>query len=164
MLTVSNTSPLLNLAIIDHLHLVKQQFQTLYIPEAVFIELRVNENLSGSSRLKIAIEEEWLKVKSVNNKPLIQLLRRELDQGESEAIALAIELEADLILLDEKEGRRIARSMDLTVTGILGIVLKSWHNGMVESIPELIIALRTQANFHISPALESKILQDIKTN
>lgn len=132
MLTVSNTSPLLNLAIIDHLHLVKHQFHELYIPEAVFTELRIEENLPGCNQLKIAIKEEWLKVRSVNNKLLIQLLRRDLDQGESEAIALAIELEADLILLDEKEGRRTARSMDLSVTVILGIALKAWRNGMVK--------------------------------
>ncbi|MEY2984506.1 MAG: hypothetical protein RLZZ568_1123 [Cyanobacteriota bacterium] len=161
MLTVSNTSPLLNLAIIDCLHLVKKQFQRVYIPEAVFTELKVNENLPGSSSLRNAIQEEWLTVRNPTNEPLIQLLRRELDQGESEAIALALKLNADLILLDEKEGRRIARSLKLNITGILGIALKAWQEGEIKSMSELIKALRTQANFHISPALERKILEDI---
>ena len=162
MLTVSNTSPLLNLAIINRLDLLEKQFKTIYIPEAVLTELRVEENLQGSLYLKAAIDKQWLQVKAVTNKPLVQLLQRELDRGESEAIALAIEIQADLILLDEREGRRIARSLDLNITGILGIALKGYRQGDIESIPDFIQALRTQAYFHISSALEQKILREIE--
>jgi hypothetical protein len=162
MLTVSNTSPLLNLAIIDHLSLPEKQFQTVYIPEAVLAELRVNENLNGSNHLKAALEKGWLKVQPVQNKAFIKLLRRELDQGESEAIALAIEKQADLILLDEKEGRRIARTLNLRITGILGIAIKAFQNGDLESMSEFIQKLRTQAHFHVSPSLEQQILAQIK--
>jgi predicted nucleic acid-binding protein len=162
MLTVSNTSPLLNLAIIDHLSLPEKQFQTVYIPEAVLAELRVNENLNGSNHLKAALEKGWLKVQPVQNKAFVKLLRRELDQGESEAIALAIEKQADLILLDEKEGRRIARTLNLRITGILGIAIKAFQNGDLESMSEFIQKLRTQAHFHVSPSLEQQILAQIK--
>jgi predicted nucleic acid-binding protein len=162
MLTVSNTSPLLNLAIIDHLSLPEKQFQTVYIPEAVLAELRVNENLNGSNHLKAALEKGWLKVQPVQNKAFVKLLRRELDQGESEAIALAIEKQADLILLDEKEGRRIARTLNLRITGILGIAIKAFQNGDLESMSEFIQKLRTQAHFHVSPSLEQQILAKIK--
>jgi predicted nucleic acid-binding protein len=162
MLTVSNTSPLLNLAIIDHLSLLEKQFQTVYVPESVLAELRVNENLNGSNHLKVALEKGWLKVQPVQNKAFVQLLRRELDQGESEAIALAIEKQADLILLDEKEGRRIARTLNLKITGILGIAIKASQNGDLESISEFIQTLRTQAHFHISPSLEREILAKSK--
>jgi predicted nucleic acid-binding protein len=161
MFTVSNTSPLLNLAIINHLHLVKKQLQTVLIPNAVFTELRVDENLPGSAALKAALDQGWLIVQPVKNKAIVQLLRRDLDQGESEAIALAMDTNADLILLDEKEGRRIARSLDLTITGILGILLKGWRDGDVTSMPNLIAALRNQAHFHISLNLEREILQKI---
>lgn len=163
MLTVSNTSPLLNLAIIDHLSLPEKQFQTVYIPEAVLAaELRVNENLNGSNHLKAALEKGWLKVQPVQNQAFVKLLRRELDQGESEAIALAIEKQADLILLDEKEGRRIARTLNLRITGILGIAIKAFQNGDLESMSEFIQKLRTQAHFHVSPSLEQQILAKIK--
>lgn len=162
MLTVSNTSPLLNLAIIDHLSLPEKQFQTVYIPEAVLAELRVNENLNGSNHLKAALEKGWLKVQPVQNKAFVTLLRRELDQGESEAIALAIEKQADLILLDEKEGRRIARTLNLKITGILGIAIKAFQNGDLESMSKFIQILRTQAHFHVSPSLEQQILAQIK--
>ena len=60
MPVVSNTSPLLNLAIINHLALMKQQFGEIIIPEGVFKELRIDENLPGSPQLREAIAEGWL--------------------------------------------------------------------------------------------------------
>ena len=161
MLTVSNTSPLLNLAIINHLHLIEQQFTEVYIPEAVLAELKVNENLLGSRHLKNALTKKWIKVESVKNKALVKLLRRELDQGESEAIALAIEKQADLILLDEKEGRRIARTLNLKITGILGIAIKAHKNGELKSMTNFIHRLRSQAGFHLSSPLEQRILKEV---
>ena len=87
MPVISNTSPLLNLAIIDHLFLLPQQFGQILIPEAVLAELKINDDLPGSSVLKTAFDEGWLVVKAVEDQTLVNLLRRELHQGESEAIA-----------------------------------------------------------------------------
>ena len=103
MPVVSNTSPLLNLAIIDHLFLLPQQFGQVLIPQAVLAELKVNQALPGSNALRTALNEGWLIPQSVSNKALVSLLRQELHQGESEAIALAVEVSAERILLDEKE-------------------------------------------------------------
>jgi uncharacterized protein len=153
MLVVSNTSPLLNLAIIGHLNLIKEQFNQVIIPVAVFKELRLRESLPGSNLLEKAYQDKWLKVQSVTNNNFVKLLQRELDQGESEAIALAIELKADLILLDEKEGRRIARTFDLPITGVLGILLKGKNEGTILSLNELINQLNIKANFRIAPHL-----------
>lgn len=88
MPVISNTSPLLNLAIIDHLFLLPQQFGQIYIPAAVLAELKVNETLLGSSALRTAIDDSWLVTQPVKNSALVSLLRRDLHQGESEAIAL----------------------------------------------------------------------------
>jgi predicted nucleic acid-binding protein len=134
---VSNTSPLLNLSIINHLFLLKEQFPEIIIPDAVLAELKINENLPGSQYLREALAAHWIKVKSVENKPFVQLLRRELDQGESEAIALAIELNADWLLLDEQEGRKTARTFGLNITGVLGIILRAWHQGKLVSTREI---------------------------
>lgn len=162
MLVISNTSPLLNLAIIEHLFLLKDQFGEIIIPDAVKNELRINENLPGSQLLKEALDAGWIKVRIANDKVLIQLLRRELDQGEAEAIALAVQLKSDWLLLDEKEGRRIARTLGLKITGILGIILRGWREKRVSSVEEIIEQLRTKAHFHISPHLETQILKQIK--
>ncbi len=95
MLVISNTSPLLNLAIINRLHLIREQFTEITIPSVVLKELRIDENLPGSPQLKEAFDTSWIKVKAVENEAFVQLLRRELDEGEAEAIALAVELKAD---------------------------------------------------------------------
>jgi predicted nucleic acid-binding protein len=158
MPVVSNTSPLLNLAIIDRLILVKQQFGKIVIPNEVLTELKINENLPGSQQLREAIAKKWITIQQVEDRALVKLLRRDLDRGESEAIALATQLNATWLLLDERDGRNIARTLGLNVTGVLGIILKGWHEGQVESVRELIERLRTSANFRISHSLERQIL------
>jgi uncharacterized protein len=159
MPVISNTSPLLNLAIIDHLFLLPQQFGQIFIPSAVLVELKINENLPGSSDLKTAIDDGWLVIQPVENLALVSLLRRDLHQGESEAIALAIELAADKILLDEKEARQAARALGLSITGILGILLKGFYEGAIPSIKTAMGRLQQEANFWVAPALLTQILE-----
>jgi predicted nucleic acid-binding protein len=130
MPVVSNTSPLLNLAIIDHLFLLTQQFGQVLIPQ------------------------------SVGNGALVSLLRQQLHQGESEAIALAIEVSAERILLDEKEARQSARALGLAITGILGILLRGWHEGTVDSMKVATERLQREANFWIALALLNQLLQE----
>jgi predicted nucleic acid-binding protein len=162
MPVISNTSPLLNLAIINQLSLIKEQFREIIIPNAVLKELRINEDIPGSSQLREALEADWIIVKQVENEAFVQLLRRELDQGEAEAIALAIELQADWVLLDERDGRKIARSLGLNITGVLGIILRGWQQGNLSSVREIINQLRTEAHFHIAPNLENQILRETR--
>ena len=89
----------------------------------------------------------------------MNLLRRDLHQGVSEVIALAVELSADKILLDEKEARQITRALGLSITGILGILLRGWHEKSVPSIKAMTERLQQEANFRIAPALLAQILQ-----
>lgn len=158
MSVVSNTSPILNLAIIDHLHLLREQFDTVLIPEAVLEELRVDSNLPGASAVVDALRAEWLKVRHVTDRNLVRLLRREIDAGESEAIALGIELRADRVLLDERQGRKTAKSMGLNVTGLIGIILRAEETSLTSSVPDLLDRLQKKAGFRISPVLLKNIL------
>jgi hypothetical protein len=160
MPVISNTSPLLNLAIIDHLFLLPQQFGEIYIPQAVEAELKINHDLPGSNALKTAVDEGWLITQPAGDTALISLLRRDLHQGESEAIALAVELSADRILLDEKEARQVARTIGLSITGILGILLRGWHEKTVASMEVVMQRLQQEANFRISSALLTQILRE----
>jgi predicted nucleic acid-binding protein len=88
-----------------------------------------------------------------------RLLAATLDPGEAEAIALALELSADLILLDERDGRSVAERAGLRVTGILGILLRAKDNGQIQSIKPEIDALRTRARFFLSARLQQKALE-----
>ena len=116
MPAVSNTSPVLNLAIVGRLSLLRKQFREIMIPPAVLEELRVGEDLPGSQNVREAIDGGWLRVKEMKDRPLVQVLERDLDRGEAEAIALALKVKAEWVLLDEREARKIAKDLGLKVT------------------------------------------------
>jgi uncharacterized protein len=118
---VSNTSPLTNLAAIGHLELLPSLFDRIEIADAVWNELQAGGQ-SWSGRDELA-EAPWVARHRPDNRSLIRALQRDLDAGESESIALALELGGALILLDEKEGRRMAQHQGLKPMGIVGVLL-----------------------------------------
>jgi uncharacterized protein len=158
MPVVSNTSPILNLAIVNQLILLHQQFGEILIPSSVLDELKVSEERPGSQAIREAISFGWIQSREVSNEPLAQLLKQTLDRGEAEAIALAIELKAEWTLLDEREGRKVAKSLGLKVTGILGILLRAKQLGELESLQPVINELINKAGFRIAPELLAQIL------
>lgn len=160
MPVVSNTSPLLNLAIIGWLSLLHEQFGEIWIPPAVLEELRIGEDLPGSQAVREAIKAGWLRVEEVKDQPFVQVLQRELDRGEAEAIALAIQLKAERTLLDEREARRVAKSLGLQVTGVLGILLRAWRKGKLPSLQEAMEELREKAGFRIGADLFAELLKE----
>ena len=160
MPVVSNTSPILNLAIIGQLELIRQQFGQVQIPLAVLSELKVLEDRPGSKEIQAAVDTGWIKVQEVSSQLSVQLLQQVLDLGESEAITLAIDLKADRILLDERDGRKIAKSLGLKVTGVLGILLRAKQEGELSSLPDAIDALVKTAGFRIAPELLAKVLEE----
>ena len=83
----------------------------------------------------------------------------DLHQGEAEAIRLALETEADWLLIDEKEGREMARRLGLPVTGVLGLLLRAKSMGQIAEIKPELLLLRDQARFFISRELEAEILE-----
>ena len=159
MLIVSNTSPILNLAIIDRLSLIREQFTTITIPNCVLEELRIGENLPGSKNILDALELKWLQVEEVQDSAILRILKRELDAGEAEAIALALETGAQRVLLDESEARRIAKDLGLKVTGALGILLRACRQNRVPSLRSEMERLREKAGFYISDLLFNDLLK-----
>lgn len=147
MPVVSNTSPLLNLAIIDRLDLVRQQFETVQVAPAVVAELRLDEALPGCDVLQHSIDQGWIQVQEVHDRALVQVLQRDLDWGEAETIALALQLGAGRVLLDEREARRMAKSLHLKVTGVLGILLRAKNEGQIPSLRQETDLLQERAGF-----------------
>jgi len=142
MPVVSNTSPILNLAVIERLALLSDRFGEVWVPPDVLKELRPEEDLPGSRAVREAREAGWLQVKAVKDQPLAQVLRRELDKGEAEAIALALEVKAEWTLLDERDARRVAKQLGLKVTGVLGILLRARREGKLPSLQQAMEQLR----------------------
>ena len=159
MPVVSNTSPLLNLAIVGRLPLLRQQFGEVWIPPAVIEELRVEADLPGSHAVREAMDAGWLRVEEVQDQAVVRALRRDLDGGEAEAIALALQMKAIRVLLDEREGRRVAKSLGLKVTGVLGILLHARSEGHLQSLQEAMEELQEQAGFRIGQELFTHVLR-----
>lgn len=158
MPAVSDTSPILGLAIISHLNLLREQFREIYIPQAVLFELKVNENFHGASVIQSALTDGWLIAKNIQNKPLAQSLFQELDQGEAEAITLAVDLGVEMIVMDEKIGRERARGLGLKTVGVLGVLLNAKKQGRIKSLKDAMTALRNEVGFFISDDLYRQIL------
>lgn len=157
MIVVSNTSPLTNLAAIGEFGLLQQLYGTVAIAEAVWEELNEGGNRwPGSQEAETA---SWiLRHPNSDNRKLVEVLRRDLDRGEAESIALAGDLNADLLLMDEREGRRAAMRLDLPVIGVLGVLLDAKQNGYIPNIRPLVYSLREEAGFYLSDAVIQRVL------
>jgi predicted nucleic acid-binding protein len=153
-LVVSDTSPLLNLALIDQLDLLESQFSGITVPRQVWAELAEGER--GLDALRERRETGFLTVTPVERSDLFVEIFHELDIGETAAICHAIEHDAALVLLDEADGRRVDRRHELTITGTIGVLLRGANAGEIELEREL-DALRA-AGFWISDDLYSEIL------
>lgn len=146
MRVVSNTSPLTNLAATGSFGLLEALYGELFIAEGVWGEL----NASGRTwpgRDEVAAAG-WVERRSVINTPLVEALRRDLDLGEAETIALALELKADLVLMDEREGRHAAQRLGLTTLGVVGVLLDTKRQGFLPAVRPAFDALRA-AGFYL---------------
>ena len=159
MPAVSNTSPIFNLACIGRLDLLRTLFQEVRIPSGVETELlQVPDDLIRG-RVEQARNAGWLIVRPTTEADLVKLLTVDLHQGEAEAIALALETKADWLLIDEKEGREMARRLGLPITGVLGVLLRAKGMGHIAEIKPDLLALRSKAHFFIAPELEAELLE-----
>jgi len=156
-LVVSDTSPLLNLALIDRLDLLRTQFADVTVPRQVWDEL--TEGDEGLDALRELRDDNLLKIVDVGRSDLFVEIFHELDLGETASICYAVEHDADLVLLDERDGRRVARRHDLEVTGVIGILLRGAKTDDAELEQEL-NALR-EVGFWISDDLYSRALSEV---
>ena len=147
MPAVSNTSPISNLAFIGRLDLLKSQFADLWIPQAVARELKAHPDHVALAAIDAAIRDQWIRIATPQTTPLHKMLLLQLHPGEAEAIALAVELVADTIIIDEQEGRGLAAQAGLFVTGTLGVLLLAKQSGRISAVKPEIQALRSKARF-----------------
>jgi predicted nucleic acid-binding protein len=153
LIVVSDTSPVLNLARIGRLDLLRQLYQ-------------VHDELSASTQqLPAPIDLAslpWLTVARPNDRRRVQALCEDLDIGEAEAIVLAIERRAELLLVDERRGRRTATEAGLVVTGLLGVVAHAKRAGLIDAAKPVLDELIGSARFWISPALYRDVLERLE--
>jgi uncharacterized protein len=159
VIVVSDTSPVLNLARIGRLNLLPLLYRQVFIPSGVYQELMRSKN-----DLPPAIDlaaQPWLTVAAAKDQTRVLELREYLDNGEAEAIVLAVELRADLLLMDERRGRRAARTAGLAITGLLGVVATAKRLGLIDSAKPVLDELIQHARFWIGPELYAEVLSEL---
>jgi uncharacterized protein len=158
VIILSDTSVITNLAAIQSLNLLPQLYNQVTIPRAVYRELaEINPPVPGTLEVQTAA---WIEVRQVASRSTVERLQIEakLDLGESEAIALALELNADLLLIDERRGRAEANRLGVRISGLLGILVEAKQKNLIPAVKPLMDALITTSDFRISSALYRQIL------
>lgn len=156
MLVVSDTSPIVALTHLGLVSILGELYREVLIPPAVARELQ------SPTRVRQAIDVSKLCIAGIRaprDAARVRELADRLDPGEAEAIALAIELNADAILVDEARGRRIAAEMGIAVTGTLGVLVDAKQAGLVESVGSLMDRLEQELHFFISDGLRAVVLR-----
>ncbi len=148
MVVVSNSSPLIAFADIDQLNLLPAIFDSILIPPAVAAEIAPS----------IPDPPQWLHVESLKQAIPGLVLQRSLGHGEQEALALAIEARAERILLDDLPARRIARTLNLPVTGTVGMLLVAKRHALIQRVRPHLDAL-VKEGFFIGAGLYDDVLQ-----
>jgi len=158
MIVVSNTSPLINLAWIGCLNLLNDLFQRILIPQAVWDEtVGVGQGRPGAPETAAAA---WIERCQVKNTNLVLALRQDLDAGEAEAIALAVERSAALLIMDERLGRETVERFGIRPIGTIGVLVAVKRSGLIPHIRPHLDTLRSEAGFYIADTLYRHVLTD----
>jgi predicted nucleic acid-binding protein len=152
MIVVSNTSPIINLAAVGQLDLLRQLYGQIVIPQAVYIEI-VGGGAGQPGADEVAASD-WIQTRQVVNRTAVRALQLELDDGEAEAIALAVEASAD-----EALGRDIAARFGLRFIGLLGCLVEAKNRELVSAVRPIVDDLIEKASFWIGRPLYERVLQ-----
>ncbi|MGB7556491.1 MAG: DUF3368 domain-containing protein [Candidatus Korobacteraceae bacterium] len=154
-----DTSPILNLARIGRLELLASLYKQVLIPPAVFEELAIPRD--ATLPVIDVASVSWIILETPRDQDRVQELRDDLDAGEAEAIVLAVERQADLLIVDERRGRRIAQALGLRITGLLGVLADAKRAGLIDSIKPVLDELIQNAKFWIGPELYREVLAEL---
>jgi len=149
MIVVADTSAISNLITVGKVGILGAFFGEVRIPPAVEREL-----LAWHSALP-----PFISVLRPNDQEAVSRLTAELDPGEAEAIILARELHADLLLVDEQKGRLAASRFGLKSTGLLGVLLEAKGAGLLDCLKPVFDVLTDRAGFRVSGAVKTEFLK-----
>ena len=152
---ICNTSPLFYLHRLGCLGLLQKLYQQIVVPQAVVEELQVGRD-QGEDVPDIA-ELEWIEVRTVSVPQLIGLIT-DLGPGEAQVLALALEEQKGLVILDDKLARGVANLQKLHLTGTAGVLLRAKREGHVAAISPLLERLKS-LNFRLSEEVKARILK-----
>ena len=133
MIVVSNATPIITLSSIGKIDILKYFFEKVYIPQAVYDEIKSKKAFGYQE-----IEDEFFEVITIEDSFAQDILLNDLDLGEAQTIVLAKELNADIVLIDETIGYNLARSQKLNVKRTLSFLIVAKERGLIEEVKPLL--------------------------
>jgi uncharacterized protein len=155
MIVISDTSCISALVRIGHLDLLYHIFDQIVLPRKVYEELQVLANWGVDTTL---FDQSWIHILDPKPTPLLSTLLSELDTGESYAIVLGIELNADIFLTDDMLARRYAEK-HFTVIGVGGILIRAKNQGLITAVKPLLDQILETTSFRLSSKIYQLILK-----
>ena len=149
---IANTTPLIALAGIGQLDLLRKLYTEITIPRAVNHEI-----ISEPARMLISAAN-WIRVKNVSVPVEKSAFSSRLHAGEIEVIMLAQEITADLLIMDDNAAKKTAKYLGLTVTGTMGVLLKAKKEGLISEVKPLLEALMKDG-LYVSPTVQNYVLE-----
>ena len=159
MLVVSDTSPIANLLLANHLDLLRDLFEQVVVPPKVDAEIRRLAELGED--ISVYEASLWIKIAVPSSSAQVARFSESLDAGESEAIALALELRCDFLLIDERKGTQIARAEGLQTIGLLGVLAKAKQKRLIRAVKPLLDHMEEVAGFWLGRKLKEDFLRDV---
>lgn len=156
MLVISDTTALTNLYQIRLLLIMKHLYGEVLIPEGVYEELE-----AIPEQKEFIDNNNWIKVYKLSDRQIYDELIKVLDHGEAEAISLAIMMRADILVMDEIAGRKVAKEYGLKIIGLLGILILAKKRSIIPEVKPYMDRLVRDFNFRIHPSLYKKILDSV---
>lgn len=139
---IVNSTPVIGLANIGKLDVLRQMYGTITIPQAVFDEIK-----SPSVQRQVNANRDWIRVEQVNDASQKQMYRAKLHAGEVEVMILAQEKKADLVILDDNAAKKTAKFLGLRVIGTLGILVLAKKRGYIKEVSPVLDALKRDGFF-----------------
>ena len=155
---VADSGPLIGLARIGRLNLLRKLFGTAAIPPQVFQELKLSSDRPGTKAILKAIDSGWIKLEKIKNPDKSRRLPLLVDAGEADAILLALEQNARMLIIDDKRGRKTAKNLKLPILGIGGVLIAAKRAGHLKEVTSVLNDL-TKAGYHISLSLSKRIIE-----
>ncbi len=133
---ISDSTPLIAFSRINQFELLHTVIGKIIIPKEVARE--ISEYGKGKNKIINISDYNWIEIKNITSKNEMELLLPSIDKGEAEVIILALENKADLVLMDELSGRKIAESFNLNILGSVGVLLKAKEKGLIKAVKPLL--------------------------
>ena len=156
---VVNTTPIISLGKVKHLHVLRELYGNITIPIAVVLEVAVKDDFAFRQMVK---NFDWIKIAECPEYDR-NAFSSKLHAGEIEAIVLAQSLNANLIILDDNAARRTAKNLGLTITGTSGALVAAKKRGIIPAVKPVLDSIR-ENNFYLSEKILDTVLRQAGEN